>query len=473
MERNARLGARLPRRHVLIGGAFGLSAALLAACGQPTAPATTVPATAAPASGGAAPTAAPKAAATVAPAAATSKARLTYLHLDDANLKAVRKSIVDAYNQQAAAVGTAEEIVVAHDQLETKRNALFAAGTPPDVFVGQGGSQNISALKEVLLDLSPLITRDQARAQTDKYYPRTLEYVRYEGKTLQWPCYPIVMVLGYNKDLFDAAGVAYPTNNWTYDNLIEAARKLTKMDASGKPEQWGVTVDRRSYIEWLNGIWARGGNAFSDDLKKLLLSEKPGLDTLKWMFDKINTHKVSPGPGQDIQAGFVGGKYAMDWGTHAGSWGALRKAGLKWDVVMLPKGPVERGPRIAMDTWSLARTSKNPDAAWDFLMFANSPEQATKFAEAGFPPSRRDVAEATWLKGAVGSRASDPQNVQNYFDSMEHVRHVQHSKHFLKVTLDIVAPQLDLLFEQKKTIEQAAADATREANEFLASQTAW
>lgn len=462
--------SRLSRRRLLLGGVgLGAAGVLLAGCqaGAPGSP-TAVPAaatTAAQPAGGQA-----TSAATAPPKAAGSKPKLTYLHLDDPNLKVVRKSIVDAYNK-GNGVGTVEELVVAHDQLETKRNALFAAGTPPDVFVGQGGSQNIAALKEVLLDLTPLVNRDQAKVQPDKYYPRTLESVTYQGKILQWPCYPVVMVLGYNKELFDAAGVAYPTNDWTYENLIDAARKLTKQDASGKPAQWGLTVDRRSYIEWMNGIWARGGDVFTDDLKKIRLGEKFGVDTLKWMYDKVYTSKVSPGPGQDIQGGFVSGKYAMDWGAHSGGWAALRKAGLKWDIVMLPKGPVERGPRIAMDTWSLAATGKNPDAAFDFLTFANSVEQASKFAEAGFPPARRDVAEATWLKGAPGSRANDPQHVDNYFASMDYVRHVQHSKHFLKVTLDIVAPQLDLMFEQKKTVEQAASDATKEANDFLASQT--
>lgn len=458
---------RISRRALLVGGAaFSVAGVLVAAC-QPTPTPTPAAKADAPATG-----AQPTPTQASAAKAAAGKAKLTYLHLDDPNLKPIRASIVEDYNK-AGLAGTVEDIVVAHDQLETKRNALFAAGTPPDVFVGQGGSQNIAALKDVLLDLTPYLNRDKQKAEVDKYYPRTLEYVQYKGKTVQWPCYPIVMVLGYNKEMFDAAGVPYPTNDWTYDDLIKAAQALTKQDSSGKPEQWGLTIDRRSYIEWMNGLWARGADVFAEDLKKIRLNEKSGVDTLQWMLDKVYKHRVSPGPGQDIQGGFAGGKYAMDWGAHAGAWGAFRKANLKWDIVMLPKGPVERGPRIAMDTWSLAAPSKSPDAAFDFLVFANSLEQASKFANAGYPPSRKDVAEATWLKGSPGSRASDPQNVQNYFESMQHVRHVQHSKHFLKVTLDIVAPQLDLMFEQKKTAEQTANDATKEASDFLASQTEW
>src|SRR5262249_28849089 len=159
----------------------------------------------------------------------------------------------------------------------------------------------------------PLLQADAKLAQVDQYYERALDGVKYQGKTLEWPAYPIVMVLAYNKDLFDAAGVKYPTNDWTYDDLVTAAQKLTTKDSSGKPKTWGVSIDRRSYIEWMNGLWARGSNVFTDDLKQLRLGEKPGIDTLQWMFDKVYKYNISPGPGQDIQGGFAAGGNAMDW----------------------------------------------------------------------------------------------------------------------------------------------------------------
>ena len=492
------LARRLSRRSIL-SGSLMFAGAIVAACAAPAPTATPVPAKpaeapkpAAPAPAAPAPAATKPAAAaptntpapalaaaapTIVPAVAAkpaggAKPKITYLHLDDPTLKAIRKSIVEDYNK-ANMEATVEEIIVAHDQLETKRNAFIAAGTPPDVFVGQGGSQNIAALKEILLNLDPYIARDKDRAQIDQYYDVPFQYVKYQGKTLQWPCIAIARVLGYNRELFDAAGLKYPTNDWTYDDLVSAAKTLTKKGSDGKPVQWGVTTDRRSFIEWMNGIWARGGTVFTDDLKKIRLDEKFGIDTFQWMYDKVHKVGISPGPGQDLEGNFASGKYGMDWGAHVYGWPAWRKADLKWDIVMLPKGPVARGPRIVMDTWSLTAASKFPDGAWDFLMFATSPPQAAKFAEKGYTPPRKDVAKMTWLKDLPDKRTVDPKNLEAYFETMQHVKHVQHSKHFLKISFDIVAPQLDLMFEKKKSPEQAAVDAAKETNEFLASQTDW
>jgi hypothetical protein len=191
------------------------------------------------------------------------------------------------------------------------------------------------------------------------------------------------------------------------------------------------------------------------------------------MFDKVNRHKISPGPGEDIQGDFVSGKFGMDWVTHTSTYADRNKAGLEWDIVMLPKGPVERAPRIAMDCYHLFAPGKFHDQTFDFFSFANSFEQMTKTANANVAPTRKDVAEATWLKGKAGERPKHPQSMENFFDSLQHARHIPPSRYFLKLTLDFVGPQLDAMFEKKKTPEQAARDATKECNDFLAAQTDW
>src|SRR6185437_4938100 len=285
---------RMSRRALMGGVTLSTLGAIIAACQQAAPPATPSPVGTGAVKAGASPSG--------------QKVKLTYLQLDDPVLKKIRNSITDDFQKETG--NTVESIVASNDQLETKRNALFAAGTPPDVFVGQGGSQNIATLADILLDLEPYIQHDPKTAQVDKYYDRAIAPMKYQGKTLEWPAYAIVMVLAFNKDMFDAAGVKYPTNDWTYDDLINAGRKLTTQDSAGKPKTWGVTIDRRSYIEWMNGLWARGSDIFTEDLKKLHLGEQAGINTFQWLFDKVNKYNMSPGPGQDIQGGFAAGNYA-------------------------------------------------------------------------------------------------------------------------------------------------------------------
>ncbi|MBI2941940.1 MAG: sugar ABC transporter substrate-binding protein [Chloroflexi bacterium] len=471
------------------------SAALLAACAAPptptpvpppkpaAAPKPAAPAptpTPAPAAKPAAPTPtaapAPKPAAptpTAAPAAKPATAakglsgKITYLHQDDPTLKVIRQGFVADFVKKFPDLQV--EHIIAAD-LEQKRNALFAAGTPPDVFVPSGGSQNIAVYRDIALDLKPYVDRDSKELNLDDFFNKTLEFMKFKGKTLMWPNYPIVMVLAYNKELFDEAKVPYPTNDWTYEDVVKAGKPLTKKDSAGKPLQWGRVIDRAAYIGWMNALWAHGQPIFNDDVTKILLDSPKGIAALQWMYDTVYKDGIAPGPGQDLQGGFPGGKYAMEWGAHVAGWPGFRKANLKWDIVRLPKGPVSRGNRNALDTWTAAAQSKNPDAAWELIKFGSSYESGLKLANAGYAPYRKSVARDSWLKGTKGSRAVDPQNMEDYFVAMEESFHMPQVAFFWELTLKVIQPHFDLMWEKKKTPEQAAKDATVAANEFLRTQ---
>ena len=67
----------------------------------------------------------------------------------------------------------------------------------------------------------------------------------------------------YNKTLFDAAGVEYPKDGWTWDEFVETAKKLTKADGS----VYGVNADPNSQCGYYNTILESGGYIISDDKK--------------------------------------------------------------------------------------------------------------------------------------------------------------------------------------------------------------
>ncbi|NIQ99401.1 MAG: extracellular solute-binding protein, partial [Gemmatimonadales bacterium] len=71
----------------------------------------------------------------------------------------------------------------------------------------------------------PFIQRDESFDLPD-FYPDLVDLCRHEGALFSLPRYTSVYVLFYNKDLFDAAGLAYPDNTWTWDDYLSAARTL-------------------------------------------------------------------------------------------------------------------------------------------------------------------------------------------------------------------------------------------------------
>ena len=124
-------------------------------------------------------------------------------------------------------------MTVQYNEASQKFTTLVAGGMTPDI-VGPIGVSGVAKFIDEWMDLSPLIKKD--RVDLSVYDPalvKTHEYVL-EGKPVQvgLPIGYYPSVLYYNEDIFDRAGVDYPPTEWgkagwTYEKLIETARKLT------------------------------------------------------------------------------------------------------------------------------------------------------------------------------------------------------------------------------------------------------
>jgi multiple sugar transport system substrate-binding protein len=90
----------------------------------------------------------------------------------------------------------------------TRLNTNLAAGRAPDVFMMSGAYFYAGAMRNAFKDLGPYI--EQSGIDLSKYFTED-ENSLYQGKTLAVPEELDIMALAYNKDLFDEAGVAYPT----------------------------------------------------------------------------------------------------------------------------------------------------------------------------------------------------------------------------------------------------------------------
>ena len=59
-------------------------------------------------------------------------------------------------------------------------------------------------------------------------------------------------MLYYNKAIFDEAKVAYPTDSWTWDDLLDAAKKLTIVESNGRVKRYGLGMEGGKWSFWLN-----------------------------------------------------------------------------------------------------------------------------------------------------------------------------------------------------------------------------
>jgi multiple sugar transport system substrate-binding protein len=208
------------------------------------------------------------------------------------------------------------------------------------------------------------------------------------------------LVVYYNQDLFDAAGLPYPPDDWTWDDFVETAVALTQdFDGDGQVDQYGLGVDLSLYrlapIVWQNQA------VIVDDTDKpsrLTLTRPPSLEALQWFVDLHQVHGVIPGrveeTAMDSESRFLAGITAMYLNSRVGVPGYREIEAFTWDVAPLPRGKTQAGV-LHSDAYCLSSVAQNKDAAWTFIEFANSVEGQTIMAGTGRTvPSLMAVAES-------------------------------------------------------------------------------
>ena len=165
------------------------------------------------------------------------------------------------------------------------RRALLSAlagDDPPDVFLLDDDDVPRVVDRGSALDLAPYLGRvgvDPAR------YDQTLLAVFRRGAGLYaLPKGYTPVVIAYNKDLLDRAAIPYPTDDWTWDDFLRVAKRLTRdTDGDGSIDEWGSAFDPRLAL-WLPWIWSGGGDVLCADGRRAsgCLDSRATVEALRW-----------------------------------------------------------------------------------------------------------------------------------------------------------------------------------------------
>ncbi|MGI8916617.1 MAG: ABC transporter substrate-binding protein [Chloroflexota bacterium] len=251
-----------------------------------------------------------------------------------------------------------------------KMTALVAGGSPPDVMHGSGANFLNFVEKGALGEVDSYLKAD--KVNIDGYYKQA-DIFSWQGKQYGMPFMENVTIFIYNKTLFASGSVALPTEQWTWDDMLQAAQKLTK------PGQFGLRVGDGFEFNWLTFIWSNGGEYLSQDLKKTMLSMPETIAAFQWLVDLKLKYNVSPRNG-DTSLGkgdpFMTGKVAMmPQGTGSvGNW-ITGITQFEWDFFPVPRNP-RTGKRVVSSNGNpelMSKQSKHPDQAWQLLKFIAEP----------------------------------------------------------------------------------------------------
>ncbi len=291
---------------------------------------------------------------------------ITYTYWDTTVTPAFQAA-ADAFHKQNSDI-TVDLRTVPFSDFFTKLNTQLTSGTAPDAFWLQNIQFRLYADNGVLADMTPY----KAKSSVDlSSIPDNLisPYI-VDGKLYAIPWQSLPFGLYYNKTLFDKAGVAVPTNDWTWDDVVKAAAAITDKNAG----IYGIVAPIWNYGDFYQTMYEFGAKIITDDGKDTDFDSPEAIAGLSVWTD-ISQKGYSPSIAQlsDTPADnwFQSGKAAM---MTTGSWAAQsfqRPLGDAVRLVEMPAGPADTSG-YATTTSAVAASSKHIEAAYKWAEFLGS-----------------------------------------------------------------------------------------------------
>ncbi len=320
-------------------------------------------------------------------------------------------------------------IEVPFDQFDSKIQTMLASKTPLDTTTHHGWTGFGARLANgQLLDLTALIEKYSYDPAGEGITQSLCDIWNINGKVYAIPVCAFPSILLYNKDMFDAEGIPYPPADyedasWTWDKMVDIARKLTKnpddpvkaqygilwnWDAGGHeqiPQYFGhMTFDEGTFSK---NMGFAGESYF--DKPEIIADYQKVLDlTFKW--------KVCPTTAMNEAVGgnaFFAGKAAM---VVDGGWIMTSTSDVKFNVgiAAIPNGGGDVRDVLWIDPYWIFKDSKVPDAAFKFIMFLTKTDTQKLMIEKsnGLPPANMNALDAY----ASVFKKLDPKDVKAVYE---------------------------------------------------------
>ncbi len=284
--------------------------------------------------------------------------------------------------------------------------SLVAARDAPDVFKTAPFGFGQLAHGGAYLALDDYVKKQAAEIKVDDFFPSHYEGSKYKGKLFALPQTGAPQALWINVDLWQREGLAIPSWDTTWADLLRATTAITKRDGGGPALQLGT-----GRADWVSWIWSAGGDLYSEDGTKMLIDQAPAIEALTWLQESVHRHRVAPN-NQELAdttlSAFENGKIGASFGNRGGLGRFQTINGFTFDAAPLPKGPKGRLAQTAVGHSSISANSKAKDAAFAALVFMCSTDgQKILIGDGGTAhPSRKSSTEQTWFKDFKPARAA-------------------------------------------------------------------
>jgi len=286
-----------------------------------------------------------------------------------------------------------------------------AADQLPDIVYVHGSRAYPWAFEGITTSLQDYVDADE-EFDVGSIWDESLNLYRFQGKQFAIPYDHGPLILGYNKDLFDAKGMDYPNADWTMEKLREVAKEMTDLESEIPTWGWEGTYPNLGNTGYGPCIGPFGGQLMNDEETTVLLDSEETREALQFWYDIIHVDKSAPTPAESEafeQGPWISGRVAM---RPAASWNAptFTKFGTYdvWDVAPMPSGPAGRTTGSFGSGYGITKNSKNPDAAWEYLSNYLSEEgMIFMWGNTGRGSPAREAGYRAWMESDVAPPSAE------------------------------------------------------------------
>ena len=273
------------------------------------------------------------------------------------------KALEPIFEKARAEIGVDVQLIyTSYGEFLDKLVAMVISGNAPDLINATNSS--VFLVEEGIL--GGMDEYLQTGEITRTIHPPALEALTWRGELFGIPFAVNTWLQGYNRFMFDDAGLTYPPGEWdasywTWQDYFDVAKKLTlDLNNDGTIDQWGVAM--LPEMHWLPYWW---GDTLLEEGAKTLRVTPAVVEAIQFFADY--------GPTVMSTGSLVGGTAAM---TGFGSWVTIdyTKQLPDFDLAPNPRGTIAWAP-AHVDGLTILRQSEQKEAAWRFITWlVNDPE---------------------------------------------------------------------------------------------------
>ena len=360
-----------------------------------------------------------------------------------------------------------QSLYVNNDDTLQKVLTAVKGGSPPDIAYLYGSwAPNVAQIPQVV-DLTKVV--QQAGVNWNDFFAGERDVATVNGKVIGIPALVDNLAVVYNKKLFPQAGLPLPTANWTWQDYVADAQKLTDTAAKQYGTAYVTPGTEDTVWHWESLLWEAGGSLLTPDNKQAAFNSAAGLESLNTLRTMSVTDKsMYFDPTDEAYTNlFNSGKIGM---LVTGPWDLSAFPNVDYGVQVMPSYPGSSAGHQTIsgpDNWVVFNNgSSQVSAAEQFLLWLTAPAQVKTWSlQTGDLPTRTSVADASGFDQQMNKMLP---GVSTFIGNLGNVKQARPQITQYPAISTILGNMVLSVLLGKSTPQAALASAASQVNQALA-----